>query len=52
MTRQELYGIGTSSNDREFCRWHGWIASVDSEGNVWCPYCGWIGRVPVYNDDD
>ena len=52
MTKEDFYDIGFSSNNREFCRWHGWVASSDSEGNVWRPNCGWIGHVPVYDDDD
>ena len=61
MTKEDFFDIGFSSNNREFCRrhvklefcrWHGWVASSDSEGNVWCPNCGWIGHVPVYDDDD
>ena len=64
MTNQELYKAGVASNGTGFCGQHGWVASLDSEGNVWCPYCGWVNQVPyrynsqlntveyLYDDDD
>ena len=63
MTENELYNNGITSSGRGFCWNHGWIASLDSEGNIWCPYCGWVkqvsygfnsqtGRVEYLDDDN
>lgn len=64
MSDNEFYKNGITSSGRGFCWKHGWIASLDSEGNIWCPYCGWVNRVPykydsqtgrvnyLYDDDD
>ena len=50
MRNQKLYEAGILPDGTGFCRRHRWIASLDSEGNVWCPYCGWVGEVPYrYN---
>jgi len=45
MTDEELYRAGITRDGRGHCTWHGYIASLDSEGHLWCPYCGWIGKV-------
>lgn len=29
------------------CHLHGYLATIDENGNLWCPYCGWVGRVDV-----
>ena len=42
MTEQELYDNGVTSSGRGYCPNHGWIASLNSEGDIWCPRCGWV----------
>ena len=29
------------------CYKHGYCASIDSSGDLWCPHCGWVGQVEV-----
>ena len=29
------------------CHLHGFCASIDLSGDLWCPQCGWVGNVEV-----
>ena len=29
------------------CYRHGYCASIDSAGDLWCSQCGWVGNVEV-----
>ncbi len=29
------------------CYKHGYCASIDSSGDLWCSQCGWVGQVEV-----
>lgn len=50
MTEQELYDNGVTSSGRAYCPIHGWIAFLNSAGDIRCPHCGWVNHVPYrYN---